>query len=154
MKKTVWTIVAVSVCILLMAGCKGKDERDDGHGPAAQSNPGAEKAAVECAEQWLAVLDQGDYQQAWEQTAGIFKEIVPIDQWRNQMKVFRGRLGKVVSRNLKSRQYTTVAPGVPEGQYVIIQYETAFENKANATETITPILTDDGSWKVSQYVIQ
>lgn len=154
MKKTVWTIVAVSVCILLMAGCKGKDERDGGHGPAAQSNPEAEKAAVECTEQWLAVLDQGDYQQAWEQTAEIFKEIVPIDQWRNQMKVFRGRLGKVVSRNLKSRQYTTVAPGVPEGQYVIIQYETAFENKANATETITPILTDDGSWKVSQYVIQ
>ena len=70
------------MCILLMAGCKGKDERDGGHGPAAQSNPEAEKAAVECTEQWLAVLDQGDYQQAWEQTAEIFKEIVPIDQWR------------------------------------------------------------------------
>jgi hypothetical protein len=45
-------------------------------------------------------------------------------------------------------------PGAPEGRYVVIQYETVFENKASAVETITPMLDPDGAWRVSGYLIR
>ncbi|HWN92533.1 MAG TPA: DUF4019 domain-containing protein, partial [Verrucomicrobiae bacterium] len=45
-------------------------------------------------------------------------------------------------------------PGAPDGEYVVIQYETAFENKASAVETITPMLDKDGSWRISGYYIK
>jgi len=60
----------------------------------------------------------------------------------------------LVSRELKSTRYTTSAPGAPDGQYVIIQYNTTFEKKMSAVETVTPMLDQDGKWRVSGYYIK
>jgi hypothetical protein len=59
-----------------------------------------------------------------------------------------------MSRVVASKQYTTSVPGAPDGQYVIIQFTTSFKNKASATETVTPMLDKDGSWRVSGYFIK
>ncbi len=48
----------------------------------------------------------------------------------------------------------TSLPGAPDGEYVVIQYNTEFENKKVAIETITPMLDDDGKWRVSGYYIK
>src|SRR3990172_8443962 len=45
-------------------------------------------------------------------------------------------------------------PGAPDGQYVVIQYETSFERKSSAIETITPIREKDGKWRVAGYYIR
>ena len=66
----------------------------------------------------------------------------------------RAPLGKLVSRELASKQYATELPGAPDGEYVIIQFATSFENKKTAVETITPMLAPGGSWKVSGYFIK
>jgi hypothetical protein len=66
----------------------------------------------------------------------------------------RQPLGKLVSRKLKSATYTKTAPGAPDGEYVVIQYETSFADKASAVETITPMLDKDGQWRVSGYFIK
>ncbi len=42
----------------------------------------------------------------------------------------------------------------PDGQYVVIQFETSFENKKKAVETITPMMAPDGTWRVSGYFIK
>jgi hypothetical protein len=36
----------------------------------------------------------------------------------------------------------------------VIQYESSFEHKASAIETVTPMLGDDGQWRVSGYYIR
>jgi Protein of unknown function (DUF4019) len=36
----------------------------------------------------------------------------------------------------------------------VIQFDTAFENKASAVETVTPMLDTDGVWRVSGYFIR
>ncbi|MGH7422575.1 MAG: DUF4019 domain-containing protein [Candidatus Methylomirabilales bacterium] len=45
-------------------------------------------------------------------------------------------------------------PGAPDGHYVVIQYETSFEKKASAFETITPMREKDGKWRVAGYYIR
>jgi hypothetical protein len=37
---------------------------------------------------------------------------------------------------------------------VVIQYETIFEKKQSAIETVTPMLDKDGKWRVSGYYIK
>jgi len=37
---------------------------------------------------------------------------------------------------------------------VVIQYESSFEHKQSAVETITPTLDKDGKWRVSGYFIK
>jgi len=66
----------------------------------------------------------------------------------------RKPLGKVLSRKVINSTYTTLLPGAPDGQYVVIQFETSFENKHNAVETVTPMLEPNGQWRVSGYYIR
>ena len=121
---------------------------------ALQANEVAEKTAIARASAWLSLVDQGNYVESWNQASGFFKAAVTQEQWQQSLRAFRLPLGKVVARKLKSKQYTTTLPGAPDGEYVVIQYETTFENKQSATETVTPMLDKDGKWRVSGYYIK
>ena len=65
----------------------------------------------------------------------------------------RRPLGRFVSREVISAEFRTSLPGAPDGQYVVIQYRSAFEQKQAAVETVTPMV-DGGDWKVSGYYIR
>ena len=119
--------------------------------PAQQ---GAEKAAQQAAESWLALVDAGKYRESWSQTAPLFQQKVTRPQWEKSLQSVRPPLGPVVSRKLKTAAYTTSLPGVPDGEYVVIQYETSFEKKKATVETITPAKGAGGRWKVSGYFIR
>jgi hypothetical protein len=118
------------------------------------ANEGAQKAAITAAGVWLSLVDEGNYAESWNQAAGFFKNAVTKEQWLNSMKAFRVPLGNMVVRKLKSKQYTKTLPGAPDGEYVVIQYETTFEKKQSAIETVTPMLDKDGKWRVSGFYIK
>jgi hypothetical protein len=122
--------------------------------PPARAADNPEDLAQTAAESWLKLTDAGDGAASWEQAAKLFKSAVTKEQWTQALAGVRPPLGKVVSRKLTSRQYFEKLPGAPEGKYVVIQYETVFEKKASAVETITPMLDPDGDWRVSGYLIR
>jgi hypothetical protein len=121
---------------------------------ALQANEVAEKAAITASGVWLSLVDEENYAESWDQAAALFKAAVTKDQWQTMVKAVRAPLGKVVARKLKSKQYTKTLPGAPDGEYVVIQYETTFEKNQSAIETITPMLDKDGKWRVSGYYIK
>jgi len=112
------------------------------------------EAAKKSAESWLAVVDKGDYAASYDEAASIFKLAITKEDWLQKVRAARGPLGKMISRKLKLMQYETTLPGAPDGEYVVIQYDTSFENKRSAVETITPTLDKDGQWRVSGYFIR
>ena len=118
------------------------------------ANPTAEKAALTSAGAWLALVDGGKYSESWDQAAEYFRNAVTKEQWVASLGAVRTPLGKLVSRKLKSKKYTKTLPGAPDGEYVVIGYETQFEKKKSATETVTPMLDKDGKWRVSGYYIK
>lgn len=113
-----------------------------------------EKAAVNASKAWLRLVDEGKYPESWDQAAQYFKNAITRQQWSTSLESVRSPLGKVLSRDLKSKQYTKTLPGAPDGEYVVIQYETSFNNKKHAIETLTPMLDKDGKWRVSGYYIK
>ena len=113
-----------------------------------------EDLAQSAAESWLQLTDAGNAGASWDQAAKLFKSAVTKEQWTQALAGVRPPLGKVISRKVASRQYSERVPGAPDGKYVTIQYETVFENKASAVETITPMLDPDGTWRVSGYFIR
>ncbi len=121
---------------------------------ALQANEVAEKAAITASGAWLSLADGENYAESWNQAAALFKAAVTKEQWQTMVKAVRVPLGKVVARKLKSKQYTKTLPGAPDGEYVVIQYETTFEQKQSVIETITPMLDKDGKWRVSGYYIR
>jgi hypothetical protein len=113
-----------------------------------------ENLAVRASQAWLVLVDAGNYQASWQQAASYFKNAVDKDQWESSMIAYRQPLGNALSRKIISKKYTQSLPGAPDGEYVVIQYRSAFENKASAIETVTPMLDTDGNWRVSGYYIK
>ncbi len=113
-----------------------------------------EKAALTAAEKWLALVDAGKYSDSWKEAAEYFRNAVKEDQWGESLLAVRAPLGKVISRRVKNKTYQTSLPGAPDGQYVVIQFDTSFQNKKSAVETVTPMLDRDGRWRVSGYYIK
>ena len=118
----------------------------------AQQKP--EQLAQQSADSWLVLVDSGKYADSWQEAASMFKVAVAKDQWQNMLHANRAPLGKLVSRKLKSANYTKTLPGAPDGEYVVIQYDASFEHKQSAVETVTPMLDKDGTWRVSGYYIR
>jgi hypothetical protein len=122
-------------------------------GPAIAADKPEDKAQA-AAESWLKLVDDGKYAASWEQAAKVFKGAVTQDDWGKLVGGVRAPLGKLVSRKLKSREFKEKLPGAPDGKYFVIQYDTVFENKASAVETVTPMADPDGAWRVSGYFIR
>ena len=114
----------------------------------------AEKEAVQVADQWLALVDEGQFASSWDQAAELFKGAITKDQWGKSLTAVRTPLGPRVTRKVKSAQYATSLPGAPDGEYVVIQYESSFKNKRSAIETVTPMRDPDGKGRVSGYFIK
>lgn len=112
-----------------------------------------EKTAILEALKWLAEVDEGQYELSWEGAAEFFQNAVEKEQWVRSLQAARKPLGNLISRKLKNSTYKTSLPGVPDGNYVVIQFETSFENKKSAIETVTPMMDKSGNWRVSGYYI-
>lgn len=129
-------VMALSVCVVL----------------AVESD--RVKTALSSAETWITLVDEGSYVESWNQAAGTFKNAVKEEQWLKSLQAVRAPLGQVISRELKTKSYHTSLPGAPDGEYVVIQYETSFQNKKSAVETVTPMMDRDGTWRVSGYFLK
>jgi hypothetical protein len=122
--------------------------------PLVAGNSEKENAAVTAAENWLAMVDSEKYAESWKETAEYFKNKVKQQLWEQRLQGVRKPLGKLISRKIKTTTYTTTMVGAPDGEYVVIRFETSFENKKTAIETITPMVDKDGRWRVSGYFIR
>lgn len=120
---------------------------------AGAANQADVQAASAAAAAWLALTDGGKFGESWTQGGAAFRGAVSESQWNDAMRAVRAPLGAVKSRKLASAQYTRKLPGAPEGEYVVIQHQTEFANRA-AAETVIAAREADGSWKVGGYFIQ
>lgn len=103
---------------------------------------------------WLSKLDSGDYSGTWDAAASIFKTALSSQAWQQASQTVRTPLGAVRQRTELSSVPTKTLPGVPDGDYVVMQFTTQFEFKAQAIETVVMTLDKDGSWKVAGYFVR
>ena len=109
--------------------------------------------ADEAAGKWLALIDGRQYLDSWDQAASLFKQQVSADNWLQSISAARQPLGAMISRKLISATYATSLPGAPDGEYVVLQYQTTFKYKKSSVETVTPML-DNKRWRVSGYYVR
>jgi len=59
----------------------------------------------------------------------------------------------VISRKVLSTTTTRTLPRAPEADYVVLRFQTSFQAKSEAIETLTVVL-EDGQWKAVGYYIK
>jgi hypothetical protein len=122
------------------------------HAPQAQQD--AVQLASRQAEEWMAKLDAGKYEECWTDASELVRNAVTMEKFESSMKAAREPMGKLNSRKLQSASYTTLLPGVPAGEYVVILYETSFEHTPVAHETVIMSREKDKVWRVAGYYIK
>jgi len=113
--------------------------------------------AVKAMENWLAVIDKGDYAKSWDEAAQSFQKSLTSEKWVEMVKSVREPLGSVNERKLAGAIYQTgilSAKGITPGQFVVAQFDTSFAKLPKAKETVTFEKEADGTWRASGYYIK
>ena len=103
---------------------------------------------------WLSSVDAGDYGSSWESASALFQGAISKDDWVKTLSGVRSPIGALKSREVASASFSTTLPGAPDGEYVVFQFDSSFENKASALETVTAMKDPDGNWRVAGYFIK
>lgn len=141
------------ITLMLLVACAVPSFASPTPTPTPATTPSTD-LAKNSASTWLALIDAKDVRLSWDQASIGFKAAVTSAQWSQALNGARGPLGTLRQRDLKSEQFTTTLPGAPDGQYVVLQYQSAFQSKANAIETVIVALDSDGVWRVAGYFIR
>ncbi|MGH7021912.1 MAG: DUF4019 domain-containing protein [Brevundimonas sp.] len=158
---SVWRIGGLVVMLLIAAAALiyGHSVNPDARvsntpqAAAATATYAVPSDAVGAAQAWVALLDKQQWNESWRTAGTAFKTQVTPDAWAANIRSVRETVGPVASRVEQSATRTTTLPGAPAGDYVVIQYQTAFGNKSGAIETIA-LMREGSDWKVNGYFIR
>lgn len=137
-------IVAIALALAVVALYHGLDFSD------SQKKADATDAALH----FLDLVDSEKYALSWDEAAGFLKEKISREDWIREVAKVRTVYGPLVERKLNDSDYTTEAPGAPEGEYVVLVFGSTFPARDRATETVTVVFDSDDSWRVAGYYIQ
>ena len=115
--------------------------------PATEATQPA--AATAIARDWLRLVDAGNWEASYAETADSFRSVNTLEIWSSVSEDVRVPLGTVTSREAVSEE---LIPGGPNG-LSLVRFRTSFENRADVTETLS-LSPEGGTWKVSGYIIE
>jgi hypothetical protein len=110
--------------------------------------------ASAAADAWLEHIDAGDHAASWRETSSLFRQMVTQEQWAEAHGNVTAVLGHAQERELRDTEHRTSVPGAPDGDYVLLTYDSRFERKQEAVETVVTMRDTDGEWRVGGYFVQ
>ena len=106
--------------------------------PARASDGPLERAAGS----WLALLDAGRFDDAWNQGAELLRSSESRSEWEDATRRLRESMGAVASREAVTKDYHQDLNGVP-GIFFTLRFRTRLEDGREVVEVVT--LTPDAS---------
>jgi len=129
------------------------DEAADATTTVQDEDALALEAATVAALDWLALLDDGKYEESWQAGASAMQENVTAEQWSTALKDAREPLEPFGARKLLESRKVTDPQGAPAGEYIFLHYRTQAANEQTVTETVV-LLEEGDAWKVAGYFVQ
>lgn len=103
--------------------------------------------------EFLALIDDGKYSESWESLAHLVRDKVNQKEWLEKLDKARSRSGGLVQRVQTSARSATALKDSPEGEYIILSYESDFQSAEDVSEYVA-VMREGDSWKVASYSMQ
>ena len=133
----------IVVLLLAVAGLFGQ--------PGLAAPSGDE--AVASGHAWLALVDHDKFGESWTTASNLFRGKVDQEKWAEQVGAARAAFGTLKSRTVRGVTLTKTLPGAPDGDYAVIRFQSVFEKKAEASETLVLTLESE-YWAMTGYLIR
>ena len=138
--------LVVSLGFILTQGCAMQRSASKSLAEKRAREAAAKTAALE----WLALVDAGNYPEAYAMEPARSRAATTLEQFVRSMEGRRAPFGRALSRSFIGAAFTRKLTGSPDGQYESILFRTVFENKKLAAERV--ILAHEGDhWRVVDY---
>ncbi len=108
------------------------------------------QSALPAAENWVAQVDAGHYDDSYLAGSTILHEQVSQTQWVEVMKTLRPRWGSVLSRKVVSHVYKPDGFAGKDGEFMVITYDTSFKELEAGMEVVV-LRWEDGQWRGAGY---
>lgn len=123
----------------------------------AQTAPGGPSTAMtpapdDRAKQWVQLVDDKNYGDAYKQMGTAAQDKVAADKWSQKISAVRDPMGAMATRNIKDVKLTKTLPGMRDGQYATVRFDSSFAHKTAAVETVV-LRSEKGAWSVIDYSI-
>lgn len=144
-----WVLIALALLLLAPSATPALAQaRPAPAGPSTPMTPTPDDRA----KQWLGLIDDANYAEAWKQAAATMRDQVKAEKFASSIGATRGTFGAMSSRSIKDVKLTKSLPGMRDGQYAQVRFDSSFAHKASAVETVT-LISDNGGWSVIGYHI-
>ncbi|MES2254470.1 MAG: DUF4019 domain-containing protein [Pseudomonadota bacterium] len=102
------------------------------------------------AKQWMTLIDDQNYADAYKQMSTTARGKIAAEAWTGNIRTMRMPLGAMSSRNLKDVKMSNTLPGMRDGQYAAVRYDSVFARKAAGVESVNLVM-ENGAWSVVSY---
>lgn len=85
---------------------------------------------------FLEMLDNAQYETAWNNTTPLFKLLNDQHEWQRRQQAIREGYGTPPMRSLSFIKQKQAYAQSPDGNYVFVQFDSVFPHKAKAVETV------------------
>ncbi len=149
----IMSLIVVIAAIAMMADTPAQTETVAGPDYTSDA-PAMEAASMTAAEAFIALIDAGKWDESWEAAGSFFQAQTTAEDWIAAVEPVRAPLGEVMSREVATVQRTSTLPGMPEGEYEVLQFATVYGGlNQPAIETVVMMDSPEG-WQVVGYFIR
>jgi hypothetical protein len=102
---------------------------------------------------WLEGLDAGRAAESHARAAPVFRAALTAREWEQAVRAVRTPLGACLRRRLRSSRLVGELGGRSSAPHALFGFDTDFEHRPAANETVTAVRGADGRWRVVGYFI-
>ena len=106
----------------------------------------------QAADKILARIDRQQYVATWREAASIFRDSVAQEDWLRIVNDLREPHGALQERLLRSASAQTDPVNSPDGEYVMVAYDSKFADTV-VVETLVLYLEDE-DWRMAGYFLK
>ncbi|MRI32300.1 hypothetical protein EOPP23_04735 [Endozoicomonas sp. OPT23] len=116
--------------------------------PATESD---KKIATASAQKWLEYADTRSWERAWAASSDFYRNEMPVSHMGNLMYQHRKPFGALKDRKVKNVTYKYLKEGTLPGEYLIVAFDSEFENQ-KVVEVVVTYKEKDNLWRASGYM--
>jgi Protein of unknown function (DUF4019) len=121
---------------------------------AAEAKPvPAQIRAEQAALAWLALVDRADWAGSYASAHPFLRSTTDRAAWDLRLKEMRGDLGPILSRRLRTVEFSGDRPNPPKKTYYAFVYDTKTVKGVTIEEDVTCRADAAGVWRVSGYFV-
>jgi len=106
-----------------------------------------QESLKQLATSWLNLIDTEHFAESWQPLGKKLKAKYSESTWGSALHPLLSQTGKVKKRTFRSVSYSD-----PQGESVIVEFDSSFTN-ASVTKEIVTLAQEDGQWKIVSYSV-